>query len=48
VIGSDGYGYSSAKDGKIEHFPQIGGVQIGEDVYIGANTCIDRVRKLRS
>ena len=42
VIGSDGYGYSRTKDGKIEHFPHIGGVQIGDDVYIGANTCIDR------
>ena len=42
VIGSDGYGYSRAKDGEIEHFPHIGGVQIGDDVYIGANTCIDR------
>ena len=42
VIGSDGYGYSRAKDGTIEHFPHIGGVHIGDNVYIGANTCIDR------
>ena len=42
VIGSDGYGYSRAKDGKIEPFPHIGGVHIEDDVYIGANTCIDR------
>ena len=41
VIGSDGFG--NAKDG--EHWkkiPQIGGVSIGNDVEIGANTAIDR------
>ena len=42
VIGSEGYGYSRAKDGKIESFPHIGGVPIEDDVYIGANACIDR------
>lgn len=41
VIGGDGLGF--AKDGahwvKIE---QLGGVRIGDDVEIGANTCVDR------
>lgn len=41
VIGADGFGF--AKDGvqwvKIE---QLGAVVIGDDVEIGANTCIDR------
>ncbi len=41
VIGGDGFGF--APDGgawtKIE---QLGGVRIGDDVEIGANTCIDR------
>lgn len=41
VIGADGFGF--AQDGerwvKIE---QLGSVQIGNDVEIGANTCIDR------
>lgn len=41
VIGADGFGF--AKDGeawvKIE---QLGAVQVGDDVEIGANTCIDR------
>lgn len=41
VIGADGFGF--AKDGeswvKIE---QLGAVRIGNDVEIGANTCIDR------
>jgi UDP-3-O-[3-hydroxymyristoyl] glucosamine N-acyltransferase len=41
VIGSDGFGY--AMNG--EHWvriPQLGSVQIGDDVDIGANTTIDR------
>jgi UDP-3-O-[3-hydroxymyristoyl] glucosamine N-acyltransferase len=41
VIGADGFGF--ARDGglwlKIE---QLGGVRIGDDVEIGANSCIDR------
>jgi UDP-3-O-[3-hydroxymyristoyl] glucosamine N-acyltransferase len=41
VIGSDGFG--NAKDGEIwRKIPQIGGVAIGDDVEIGANTTIDR------
>jgi UDP-3-O-[3-hydroxymyristoyl] glucosamine N-acyltransferase len=41
VIGSDGFG--NAKDGEIwRKIPQIGGVSIGDDVEIGANTAIDR------
>lgn len=41
TIGADGYGY--VFDGK-EHvkIPQIGSVEIGDDVEIGANTTIDR------
>lgn len=41
VIGSDGFGY--ARDGsQWVKIPQLGAVQIGDDVEIGANTCIDR------
>ncbi len=41
VIGSDGFGL--AKDeGVWKKIPQIGGVTIGDDVEIGANTTIDR------
>jgi UDP-3-O-[3-hydroxymyristoyl] glucosamine N-acyltransferase len=29
-------------DGHYQKFPQIGDVEIGDDVEIGANTCIDR------
>ena len=41
IIGGDGFGYASEKGAWIK-VPQIGGVQIGDDVEIGANTTIDR------
>lgn len=41
VIGSDGFGY--ARDGQRHYkIPQIGIVQIDDDVEVGANTAIDR------
>ncbi len=41
IIGADGFGY--VKDGsKSAKVPQIGIVQIDDDVEIGANACIDR------
>lgn len=40
-IGSDGFGYTLV-DGKHQKVPQVGGVIIGDDVEVGANTCIDR------
>ncbi|MBU1726520.1 MAG: UDP-3-O-(3-hydroxymyristoyl)glucosamine N-acyltransferase [Candidatus Omnitrophica bacterium] len=43
VIGSDGFGYINI-EGKYHKIPQIGTVEIGDDVEIGANTCIDRAR----
>lgn len=47
VIGADGFGYAPRKDqdGKVVDHQKIwhlGGVSIGDDVEIGANTCIDR------
>lgn len=46
VLGSDGFGYAPKRDGqkvvghrKIYH---LGRVVVGDDVEIGANTCIDR------
>jgi UDP-3-O-[3-hydroxymyristoyl] glucosamine N-acyltransferase len=41
VVGSDGFGY--VYDG-VKHckIPQVGGVEIGEDVEIGANVTVDR------
>lgn len=41
VIGSDGFGYVFA-EGRQWKFPQLGTVEIGDDVEIGANTTIDR------
>lgn len=41
VIGSDGFGLVFETD-HYERFPQIGGVEIGDDVEIGANACVDR------
>lgn len=40
VIGSDGFGFANEK-GKWLKMPQVGGVIIGDDVEIGANTTID-------
>ena len=40
VIGSDGFGFANQK-GVWHKIPQLGGVQIGDDVDIGANTTID-------
>src|ERR1700684_4152139 len=41
VIGSDGFGYVFG-EGHHWKFPQVGTVEIGEDVEIGSNTTIDR------
>ncbi len=41
VVGSDGFGF--APDGeRYEKIPQVGIVVVGDDVEIGAGTCIDR------
>ncbi len=40
VICVDGLGCVRQPDGTLEEFPQIGGVKIGNDCYIGANTHI--------
>ena len=41
VIGTDGFGYYH-HNGIPERVPHFGGVVIGDNVDIGANTCIDR------
>ena len=40
-IGQDGFGFASGPAGHVT-VPQLGRVVIGDDVEIGANTCIDR------
>jgi len=42
VIGSDGFGYLDNPDGSYTKIPQLGNVVIGNNVEIGANTCVDR------
>ncbi len=45
VIGADGFGFAPDPErakGAWSKIPQFGGVQIGDDVEIGANTTIDR------
>lgn len=42
AIGFSGFGYERNEKGAYEHFPHLGRVIIGDDVDIGANTCIDR------
>src|SRR5690348_2833773 len=41
VVGADGFGFAPDA-GAWQKIPQIGGVAIGDDVEIGANTTIDR------
>jgi len=43
VIGADGFGFEMTAEGQ-QKVPQIGIVQIDDDVEIGANTTIDRAR----
>jgi UDP-3-O-[3-hydroxymyristoyl] glucosamine N-acyltransferase len=40
-LGSDGFGYV-VRDGAYRKVPQIGGCVLGDDVEVGANTCVDR------
>jgi UDP-3-O-[3-hydroxymyristoyl] glucosamine N-acyltransferase len=41
VIGADGFGFV-LEEGRYQKFPQVGRVQIGDSVEIGANSCVDR------
>ena len=44
VIGADGFGFApdTSRGGRWEKIEQLGTVRIGDDVEIGANSCIDR------
>ena len=42
VIGSDGFGFSSDKNGEFQKIPQIGNVVLEDNVDVGAGTTIDR------
>jgi UDP-3-O-[3-hydroxymyristoyl] glucosamine N-acyltransferase len=41
VIGADGFGYARI-EGEYRKIPQLGIVEVADDVEIGANACIDR------
>jgi UDP-3-O-[3-hydroxymyristoyl] glucosamine N-acyltransferase len=43
VVGSDGFGYVFL-DGKFAKIPQVGDVELGDGVEIGANACVDRAQ----
>ncbi len=43
VIGADGFGYVPIGNGLMK-VPHLGAVEIGDEVEIGANTCIDRAK----
>jgi UDP-3-O-[3-hydroxymyristoyl] glucosamine N-acyltransferase len=43
VVGADGFGYEFVK-GRHEKVPQVGTVEIGNDVEIGSNSTVDRSR----
>ncbi|MGA3038449.1 MAG: UDP-3-O-(3-hydroxymyristoyl)glucosamine N-acyltransferase [Vulcanimicrobiaceae bacterium] len=43
VIGSDGFGYVFGDEGWVK-IPQVGTVVLGNDVEIGANSCVDRAQ----
>lgn len=42
VIGGDGFGFLPLPGGGVFKLPQIGTVEIGDDVEVGANTTVDR------
>jgi len=42
VIGGPGFGFEKDENGNRFRFPQIGRVIIGNEVEVGANTCVDR------
>lgn len=42
VIGQAGFGFEKDENGIPIHFPHLGRIVIGNNVYIGANTVIDR------
>jgi UDP-3-O-[3-hydroxymyristoyl] glucosamine N-acyltransferase len=43
TVGSDGFGWAFV-DGGLRKIPQVGSVELGDDVEVGANTCIDRAQ----
>lgn len=41
-VGQEGFGFTLTADGRFETAPQLGLVELGRGVEIGANSCVDR------
>lgn len=41
TIGSTGYDFETDKKGRLVHFPHVGKIMIANNVWIGANSCIE-------
>jgi UDP-3-O-[3-hydroxymyristoyl] glucosamine N-acyltransferase len=41
-VGQEGFGFTPLPDGRFLTIPQLGRVLLGDDVEVGANSCIDR------
>jgi UDP-3-O-[3-hydroxymyristoyl] glucosamine N-acyltransferase len=41
-VGQEGFGFAPTPDGRFLTLPQLGRVLLGDEVEVGANTCIDR------
>ena len=41
VVGSEGFGFAPTASGNLK-IPQVGTARVGNDVEIGANSCVDR------
>lgn len=44
AIGQPGFGYEETEDGRQQYRPHFMGVEIADDVHVGANACIDQGR----
>lgn len=42
TVGSEGFSFVFDRDNNLEHFPQIGEIVIGDEVWIGANATVER------
>ncbi len=42
VIGADGFGFAKTSEGRWHKIPQPAAVEIGDDVEVQANSCVDR------
>lgn len=42
VLGAEGFGFTPDERGQWQGIAQLGGVRLGDDVSVGAGTCIDR------